>query len=175
MFSEFYQQFAPIWNWQRVSQKALDELESSLRHRWEMHDDSEAHAELEQLRPCREELENFAVLSLWAVFEETLNTWLAQRTHWAGASSGDDQEIRKGLLRRIQYWGIAEKIDCLKPVLGLETIQNLHDVRRWRDWVAHRKTGPRPRAVDLEMAQSLLISALIRLKMRSDEVLNALA
>ena len=165
MSSDLSQGFAPVSSWTRVNQKALDELENSLRRRVYVYDDSEARAELEQIGPCREELENFAILSFWAVFEETLNTWLAQRTYWAGVSFENDEDVRKGLLRRIQYWTVAEKIDALKPLFGKELANDLHALRRWRDWVAHRKAGPRPSVVDIEMAQSLFISALTRLEM----------
>lgn len=176
MNSDLLQGFQPVWNWKRVSQKALDELEASLRRRLEEQEDSEVRGELEQLRPCREELENFTMLSLWAVFEETLNTWLAQRTHWAGASSTqEDKKIREGLLRRVQYWSIAEKIDALKSVLGSDIATDLHDLRRWRDWVAHRKTGPRPQAVDIDMAQDLLIAVLTSLESRPNGTPEALA
>ena len=55
-------------------------------------------------------------------------------------------------------------IDVL-TLIGEDVTKNLHAVRKWRDWVAHRKAGARPAAVDLEMAQSLLIAALTRLEM----------
>lgn len=172
---DLLQGFVPIWSWKRVNQKALDELEKSLRCRLDQQDDSEARAELDQLRPCREELENFVILSLWAVFEETLNTWLAQRTQWSGVTQEMDKGIRDGLLRRIQHWSVAEKIDALKPLFGKDIVQDLHDLRKWRDWVAHRKTGPRPKAVDIEMAQSLFIAALTRLELCPVGVVDALA
>lgn len=163
--------FEGVWSWRRVNQKALDELEASLRRRLENGEDSEAQDELEQLRPCYEELENFVVLSLWAVFEETLNTWLAQRTQWAGTWTEDDRKIREGLVRRIQHWSITEKIDALQPVFSKDVTQDLHDLRKWRDWVAHRKTGPRPRAIDVDMAESLFIAVITRLEMpRNDKV-----
>jgi hypothetical protein len=175
MSSDLLQGFKSVWLWKRINQKALDELENSLRRRVDEQDDSEARGELEQLRPCREELENFAILSLWAVFEETLNTWLAQRTHWAGVSTEDDKDVRRGLLRRIQHWSVAEKIDALQPVFGKKVTQDLHDLRKWRDWVAHRKTWPRPQAIDVDMAESLFISVMTCLEMRPDGMVEALA
>lgn len=165
MSSELLHHFQPVWGWMRTNHKALDALEYNLFRQLEEQEDSGAQAELNQLRLCRQELENFAILSLWAIFEEALNQWLSQRTHWAGVIAAHDQEIRKGLLRRIQYWSIAEKIDALKPVFGKENTSNLHALRSWRDWVAHRKAGPRPEACDIEMAQSLLLAALTRLEM----------
>lgn len=166
--------FRPVWNWQHTSQKALDVLENQLRQRLHEQGDSEARAQLEQLVPCREELENFAFLSLWAVFEEALNTWLAQRTHWAGGVAPDEERIRSGLLRRIQHWGMAEKIDALQPLLGSDNTQDLHGLRKWRDWVAHRKIGARPQAISIDMAQSLLISAITQLEMSPQGATHAL-
>ncbi|MBF0257201.1 MAG: hypothetical protein HQL47_12255, partial [Gammaproteobacteria bacterium] len=164
-----------VWTWQFINQKALDELENSLRRRLDEQDDSEARDELEQLRICREELENFAILSLWAVFEETLNSWLAQRTYWAVASEEGDRNIRESLLRRIQHWSMAEKIDALQPVFGNEVTHNLQNLRKWRDWVAHRKTGPRPEAVDADMAESLFSEVIAQLEVYPEDRMVALA
>lgn len=174
MNTELLGGFHPVWNWQRTSEKALDALENQLHQRLHEQGDSEARAELEQLAPCREELENFAILSLWAVFEEALNTWLAQRTHWAGVAMQDEEGIRSGLLRRIQHWGMAEKIDALQPLLGTDNTQHLHGLRKWRDWVAHRKIGARPQAISIDMAQSLLISVMTQLEMRPQSITSAL-
>lgn len=174
MSSDFFEKFNSVWVWKRISQKALDELEISLRNRLDTESDSEAHDELMQLKTCREEFENFTVLSLWTVFEEFLNTWIAKRTQWVSTSTEYDETIRSSLLRRIEYWGIAEKINTLKPIIGSEHIKDLHRLRLWRNWIAHSKVGARPEAMDVEMIESLFRSIVIQLERLSHDESKAL-
>ena len=166
------------FQWYRITLLALDVLEQDIKNDPEKHlaqlQAESQNSILKQMGKSREELENFALLSFWALFEEILNEWLAQRTQWSGAGQEFDKNICDGLLRRIQHWGITEKIDALKPLLGQEITKNLHTLRRWRDWVAHRKAGARPVAVDFNMAQSLIVAALTALELYPDDKQQAI-
>lgn len=165
--------FEAVWSWHRVAccalnvfEKALNNPEKHLSELAELAAESESSVLL-HLGICRAEMENFALLSLWAIFEEAINDWLTQRVKWVGVASELpelDEDIRKGLAKRVQHWTIGEKIDALKKLIGEDSAKDLHAVRKWRDWVAHRKTGARPIAVDFEIAQSLLIGVLMRLE-----------
>lgn len=161
--------FQAVWTWHRVAVRALNVFEQDVKVHPEGHlDDLRAESQqsvLVHVAMCRDELEDFVLLSLWALFEEALNDWLAQRVKWAGVTSEFDQGIRSGLAMRVQRWDISEKIKALNPLIGEETAKSLRAVLEWRNWVAHRKTGARPAAVDLEMAQSLFIAVLTRLEL----------
>ncbi len=156
------QRFLDILNWMPIGQKALDAPQADLRKRMKTDEDSEAREELGHVGSCRGALEDFAILSMGAVFEELLNTWLIQRLRWVGASTEDDSEIRQGLLRRIQSWSIAEKIDALQPILQEQT-KDLQELRKWRNWVAHDKKSPRPTAIDVDSAVTLLEAVMTKL------------
>ncbi len=164
-----HDRFQAVWDWHRVAVRAIDVFENEVKQRPESHVDTitseSPQVVLSQIGGCRDEFENFALLSLWALFEEAINDWLTQRVQWASVVPELDEGLRKGLSKRVQHWSITEKIDALKTLIGEDVTKNLHAVRKWRDWVAHRKAGARPAAVDLEMAQSLLIAALTRLEM----------
>ncbi len=161
--------FQAVWRWHRIAVRALDVLENEVKQRPESHVEAitgeSQQVVLTQVGDCRDELENFALLSLWALFEEAINDWLTQRVQWVGAVPELDEGMRKGLSKRVQHWSISEKIDALKALIGEDVTKDLHAVRKWRDWVAHRKAGARPAAVDFEMAQSLLTTALASLEM----------
>lgn len=161
--------FQAVWTWHRVAIHALNVFEQDVQVHPEGHlDELQAESQqsiLSHVGMCREELDDFALLSLWALFEEAVNNWLTQRVKWAGVAPELDAGIRKGLAKRVQHWTIGEKIDALKPLTGEDVTKDLHAVRKWRDWVAHRTAGARPAAVDFEMAQSLFIAVLTRLEM----------
>ncbi len=170
--------FDAVWTWHRVATHALDLFETEVRDHPEKHLNALAAQSqqdvLSHVSVGRDELENFALLSLWALFEEAINDWLAQRTQWVGGVQDCDQTLRGGLLRRIQHWSIGEKIDAFKPLLGSEFVKNLHTIRTWRDWVAHRKKGPRPAAVDFATAQTLLEETVRQLQACSSKSAQAL-
>ena len=169
MTSSFDERLRSVWTWQRTAARALALFEREVGEQPERHLDTRwATTEQEllgQIGRCRSELEDFALLSHWAIFEEFVNDWLIRRTHWAGVSSEKDDRVRKWLSRRIQHWSFEEKLTALKPILGEELALELNALRRWRDWVAHRKQEPRPEALDFDQAQSLLTAALTRLEM----------
>lgn len=167
--SSNFERFEAVWMWHRVAVRALDVFEHSAVEHPQQHIEAlqtESPASvLAGIQTCREEMENFALLSLWALFEEAINDWLIQRVRWVGAAvPALDNGIRQALQRRIQHWTIGEKIDALKAVVGDDTTRELHKVRKWRDWVAHRKAGARPAACDFEMAQSLFTAVLAELE-----------
>lgn len=162
------ERFDAVWSWYRVSVQALEVFEVEARERPERHlRDLAAESQQEVLAgigTSRDELENFALLSLWAVFEETINGWLLRRIHWIQATPESDRRITTGLQRQVIHWRVAEKIDALALLIGEDAARNLQTVRKWRDWVAHRKTGPRPTAVDFETAQTLFEAVLTELE-----------
>jgi len=168
--------FQAVWNWHRVAYRALDVFERDVRTHPEDHLDA-LRAESQQTAllntgMCRDELEDFALLSLWAVFEDAINAWLIQHVRWIDVQDAFDQKMRSQLTKRLERWSVEEKIDVLKPLVGVEAAQNLQAIRRWRDWVAHRKTTARPEAVDFESAQSIFVAVLTRLEMTPDGVKN---
>lgn len=169
MTSSFDERMRSVWTWQRTAARALDLFEREVSEQPNRHLDTRwATTEQEllgQIGHCRSELENFALLSHWAIFEEFVNDWLIRRTHWAGVSLESDDRVRKGLSRRIQHWGFEEKLITLKPILGDKLAMELNALRRWRDWVAHRKQESRPESLDFDQAQSLMIAALTRLEL----------
>lgn len=158
--------FQAVWDWYQVAVHALDVFEEDIqlnpdRHLAMLGVDAVQSISL-NLQSSRDELENFALLSLWALFEEAVNDWFAQRIFWAGSAAELDEMIRGSLLKRIQHWTIVEKIDALKQLLGGDVVRDLHAVRKWRDWVAHRKlnSDARPQVVEFSVVQVLFIDAL---------------
>ena len=162
------ERFDSVLAWYRVSTQALDVFEVEARERPERHV-AEVAAESQQevlagIGASREELENFALLSLWAMFEEVINDWLLRRVRWVRSGENLDPRLQAGLARQVTHWRTAEKIEALAMLLGEETARDLQTVRKWRDWVAHRKRGARPTAVDFETAQALFDAVLTQLE-----------
>lgn len=155
---------ASVLAWYRLTNRALDVFEVEARERPEQHLQAVV-ADSKQLvlagiGTCRDELENFALLTLWSMFEETINEWLVGRVRWMRTRPEGDPGLQAGLERQLRFWRVSEKIDALGVLIGADAAKDLQTVRQWRDWVAHRKTDARPTAVDFETAQSLIAAAL---------------
>ena len=67
------EQFQAVWTWYRVASHALNVFEQDIRVHPEDHlDELQAESQqsvLSHVGACRDEMENFALLSLWALFE----------------------------------------------------------------------------------------------------------
>ena len=172
--------FESVWAWHRVATLALDHFEAEIRKDFDAWADAFAgdshHCIVSSVNASRDELDNFVLLSTWAIFEQSVNDWLASRTYWALGVENCDKSFRLGLLRRIEHWTVSEKIDALKPLLGNELIEDLHCLRRSRDWVAHRKSNcDKPRGLALSSLQLTIEEVLNRMSFCSQGELQALS
>jgi hypothetical protein len=174
MASPFNDRLRAVWQWQRTAARALDGFEREVREQPERYIDPQWATNeqelLQQIGRCREELEDFALLSHWAIFEAFVNDWWIRRTRWADIHPDADEKVKSGLAKRIEHWSFEDKLMALKPWLGDELTAQLNALRRWRDWVAHRKQGPRPDTLDFDQAQSLLIAAITKFELVGDGV-----
>lgn len=99
--------------------------------------DSAAESLIEQ---SRERADEFVIVALWAEFERYLIVYLQDR----GAIVGDQEpreladSLREHLEAQIERWPIDIILDLFKSVVGGERIGQAKQVKRFRDWVAHK-------------------------------------
>lgn len=94
----------------------------------------------ELIRKSRSDADDYVILSLWAVFERKLFEYL-QRISKKIADSNEsnfNKELQNKIEDEIEYWKLDAILDLFKVVVSPELIGNAKQVKRYRDWLAHR-------------------------------------
>jgi hypothetical protein len=94
----------------------------------------------EQLTMCHDESENFAVLSMWAVFERFIIDYLRDKgRHLMEIEpKGLSEPFYSQLEASVEYWRIEDILDILKGVVDSRLIGDAKNIKKYRDWVAHK-------------------------------------
>jgi len=94
----------------------------------------------ERLRMCHDESENFAILSMWAVFERFVVDYLREkgRCLMAVEPTGLSEPFYSQLELTVEYWRIEDILDILKGIVDARLIGAAKNIKKYRDWVAHR-------------------------------------
>lgn len=111
--------------------------------------DFEQHACLEGLtaveahslmRGCRDESENFAILALWAVFERFLIDYVREKGVLLGNMGPEpfSQSLRCRFEASVENWRMDDILDLFKGAVDPRLLGDAKNVKRYRDWVAHR-------------------------------------
>ena len=119
------------------------------------------------LKTARNEIDDFIIFSMWAVFERQLFDLLQHennRVFCSAQSKAITEKIFKKIEQEIEYWRIDEVLDIFKTKVDPSLIGEVKKVKKYRDWLAHRnpKKGT-PAKVDPNTAYNLLRSVLSQL------------
>lgn len=108
---------------------------------------------------CKQAVEDFAILSMWAVFERRLIARLEGECQKMQGTQ--PSEFNRGVFEKVcnvvEYWRIDEALDLIKPLVGGDIAGQAKGIKKYRDWVAHR--NPRketPARVDPQTAREIL-------------------
>ncbi len=108
---------------------------------------------------CQQATQDFAILSMWAVFERRLISRLeeeCQKMQGTQASEFNSLVFKK-IANTVEYWRIDEALDLIKPLVGADLAGQAKSIKKYRDWVAHRNPRkPTPAKVDPQSARELL-------------------
>jgi hypothetical protein len=94
----------------------------------------------ELIRKSRSDADDFVILSLWAVFERKLFEYLQRISKKVSKNNESDfnKKVQIKIENEIEYWKSDAILDLFKVVVSPELIGNAKQVKRYRDWVAHR-------------------------------------
>ena len=94
----------------------------------------------ELIRKSRSDADDYVILSLWAVFERKLFEYLQRISKNISESNRSDfnKKVQNKIENEIEYWKLDAILDLFKVVVNPELIGNAKQVKRYRDWVAHR-------------------------------------
>lgn len=108
---------------------------------------------------CKQAAEDFAILSMWAVFERRLIVRLEDECQKMQGTqpTAFNQRVFEKISHTIERWRIDEALDLIKPMVGGDLAGQAKSIKKYRDWVAHRNPRtPVPTRVDPQTARELL-------------------
>ncbi len=98
------------------------------------------------IKDSQTSIDDFVIVSLWAVFERKLLEYVQAegRRLLQKMPSNFNAQIHKKVQNEMEYWKTDEILDLFKTVVNAELIGNAKQVKRYRDWIAHKnpKKGP---------------------------------
>lgn len=94
-----------------------------------------------------ESASDYVILSLWAVFEPCLFSYLQEESRRMLSISKTQftQCTQQKIQNELEYWRVDDVLDLFKSVLDSDLIGRAKQVKKYRDWVAHknpRKSAP---------------------------------
>jgi hypothetical protein len=111
---------------------------------------------------------SFVILSLWSVFERCLVEYLRQHifiSHFPMPEVGN--LLQQQIVDAVEWWKVDEKLEIIKPLLTAEIVGQLKQIKKYRDWVAHRNPSASPSNIDPETTYLLLRDAVQQLEANS--------
>jgi hypothetical protein len=98
------------------------------------------------IKDSQTNIDDFVIVSLWAVFERKLLEYVQSEGRMLLQKIPNDfnTQVHKKVENEMEYWKADEILDLFKTVVSAELIGNAKQVKRYRDWIAHKnpKKGP---------------------------------
>ena len=84
--------------------------------------------------------DDFVILSLWVKFERMLLDYVRSqgRKMLDQSPSEFTQKVHQRIEQEIEYWKTDAMLDLFKGILDANLIGQAKQIKRYRDWVAHR-------------------------------------
>lgn len=118
---------------------------------------------------CRIAAEDYAIFAMWAVFERQVISALVEESEKMikKPSSEFNSGVHKKIVDSIEYWRADDILDLLKPLVGGDLAGKAKQVKRHRDWLAHKNPKkPSPGNVPPAVAYQVLLEIVRRLSNR---------
>ncbi|AFM26903.1 hypothetical protein [Desulfomonile tiedjei] len=100
----------------------------------------EVPAAEELTEKCRKEVEDYAIVALWAVFERFLIEYLQTK----GLPLRDvpptafSEPFFEKFEIEVERWRIVEILDLFKPIIDPDLLGKAKQIKKYRDWLAHK-------------------------------------
>jgi len=165
VIANFWQNFCATQDALTIASKVIVTCETFLLTDTEFLDDSPENA-LQIIKASRSAASDYAILSMWAIFERTLISIAeieSQKMLWKPALPLTIA-VQQKVSDNIEYWKPDEMLNLCKIMVDGNLIGQAKQIKHYRDWVAHKnpKKGS-PAKVTAETAYTVLISILKQL------------
>lgn len=121
----------------------------------------------QRLQKARQELDDLAIVALWASFEQQVLDHIEQVVHRTLKQKRKDrlqQRILQERLKNPRYWHFEEVLDLYKAIIDPQLVGDVKQVLQYRNWIAHGRTSPMPPNIVPRAAYERLKDFLDRLK-----------
>jgi hypothetical protein len=112
--------------------------------------------------------DEFVIVALWAEFERFLITYLQERSR--AIANRRPKALSSALQRlledEIEGWRLDDILDVFKVIVGGQRMGDAKNVKKFRDWVAHKNPKkPPPAKIDPQTAYTLLSGIIADIRM----------
>lgn len=101
--------------------------------------DSKAEA-IGKIDKSKKNADDYVILSLWSVFERILFQYLQNEGKRMLDNHADDftLAVYEKFDKESEYWRVDEILNLFKTLIDSELIGNAKQIKKYRDWVAHK-------------------------------------
>ena len=121
------------------------------------------------IQTCRQAAEDFAILTMWIAFEQHLMDRLVAECQKMQDSIASDfnNDVFKRVSTMVKYWRVDDALDLIKPLVGSDMVGQAKQIKRYRDWIAHRNPDKaRPSKPDVDTVQLVLTQLISDLNIK---------
>jgi len=150
----------------KIVQRSLIKKDMYLLSKTAFLTNSEEQA-MEQIKKGRCDANDYVILSLWAAFERIIieHLQIEGRKVLTYPPSEFNQRVYHKISSEIEYWKIEDILTIFKAVIDSDLIGQAKQIKKYRDWVAHRNINkPAPPNISPENTYSILSSIVEQLK-----------
>ena len=99
-----------------------------------------------QLIESRQSVDDYVILSLYAAFERMLFNYLKDHVDevFSHDNSKFSSKFRDRIGKEIEYWKPDDVLDVFKSIVKSDLIGQAKQVKKYRDWVAHKNPNKPP-------------------------------
>ena len=99
------------------------------------------------VRRLRARLDDVTVMALWVVFERHVLTHVMSQVRVGSATTTFDTSLEDHIAEKLEYSRFDELLDLYKSEIDARDVGDVKNVKKYRDWVAHRNPKRAPPAV----------------------------
>ena len=138
----------------KIAQKGISKNDVSLLKKTPFLGQSEKKS-INQIKDIKVDIDDYVILSLWASFERFVIDYIEKQVSTPSSAFG--RQLYEAISKNIEYWKIDEILDVLKVLIDPDLIGQAKQIKKYRDWVAHRNIKKKsPPNVVPERAYSVL-------------------
>ncbi len=92
------------------------------------------------LETCRRAAGDYAILSMWAIFERhVLDALVSENGKMLDMPPSDfNSSLHRKIGDAIEYWRSNDVLDLIRPLVGPDLVGKAKQIKQYRDWLAHR-------------------------------------
>jgi len=121
----------------------------------------------EKIKNSKQNAGDYAILSLWAIFERILFQYVQDEAErmLSDSTMAFTSTVYKKINHECEYWRIDDVLDLFKVLIDVDLIGQAKQVKKYRDWVAHKNLNKRqPQNVPPATAYKVLTEIITELE-----------